>query len=427
MNVHARHEDRTDPESTRLRVGLFGRLGSGNIGNDASLEAMLAYLTRELPDAELDCMCSGAVEVTRRYGLPSTPLHWVHSESRVRSRWVRAGLTASRVALGALIDTWRTASWVRRHNVVIVPGMGVLEATLPQRPWQLPYSLFLLSCFGRVFGTKVAFVCVGATVIRERLTGRLLTAAGKLAHYRSFRDKYSLDAARAMGYAGDHDKVYPDLVFALSSPHGRPGASISIGVGVMAYFGRSADRFRADHIHAEYVGQMKQFVRWLVEAGHRVRLLIGDAADEPVAETIVADARMYCMRPDPLPVVYDPVSSTSDVMRQLAPLDAVVATRFHNVLVALTCAKPTVAISYGSKHDALMTRMGVGEFVQDIGSLDVDRLKQKFTDLETQKEHVARTLYEQSRRNRALLERQFAELTSVLFAPSGRRARSWVR
>ncbi len=415
--MHGRDEDRVDPESTRLRVGLFGRLGSGNIGNDASLEAVLGYLSMEVPGAEIDCMCSGAVEVTRRYGLPSTPLHWEYSESRVRSRWVRAGLTASRLALGALIDTWRTASWVRRHDVVIVPGMGVLESTLPQRPWELPYSLFLLSCFGRVFGTKVAFVCVGTTVVREWLTGRLLTAAGKLAHYRSFRDKYSLDAARAMGYADDHDKVYPDLVFALSSPPGRPGTSTSVGVGVMAYFGRSEDWFRADQVHAEYVGQMKQFVRWLVEAGHRVRLLIGDAADEPVAETIVADARTYCM-PGPLPVVYDPVSSASDLVSQLAPLDAVVATRFHNVLVALMCAKPTLAIGYGEKHNALMAEMGVEEFVLEIRSLKVEHLKKQFTHLATQKEQVARWLSEQNRTNRALVERQFAELTSVLFTPS---------
>lgn len=64
---------RTGSESVKLRVGLFGRLGSGNIGNDASLEAMLAYLTREIPDAELGCRCSGAVELTRRYDLPKTP------------------------------------------------------------------------------------------------------------------------------------------------------------------------------------------------------------------------------------------------------------------------------------------------------------------------------------------------------------------
>ena len=41
------------------RVGLFGNLGSGNIGNDASMEAVLAYLEADHPDAIIDAMCAG--------------------------------------------------------------------------------------------------------------------------------------------------------------------------------------------------------------------------------------------------------------------------------------------------------------------------------------------------------------------------------
>ena len=51
---------------TGLRVGLFGNLGSGNIGNDASLEAMLKYLAAEQPGTELDAMCAGPVTVKDR-------------------------------------------------------------------------------------------------------------------------------------------------------------------------------------------------------------------------------------------------------------------------------------------------------------------------------------------------------------------------
>ena len=36
------------------RVGLFGLLGSGNIGNDASLESVLSYLRASHPDAIVD-------------------------------------------------------------------------------------------------------------------------------------------------------------------------------------------------------------------------------------------------------------------------------------------------------------------------------------------------------------------------------------
>ena len=114
---------------TALRIGFFGRLGAGNLGNDASLEAVLAYVRAEHAGATLDAMCSGPEQVTARYDLPATELHWLHAPQRPRWRPVAVALSAVRIAAGLLIDAWRTASWVRRHHVVIVPGMGLLEAT----------------------------------------------------------------------------------------------------------------------------------------------------------------------------------------------------------------------------------------------------------------------------------------------------------
>ena len=44
----------------------------------------------------------------------------------------------------------------------------------------------------------------------------------------------------------------------------------------MAYYGGNDDRRQADEIYASYVENMKRFVRWLVDNGRRVRLLVGD-------------------------------------------------------------------------------------------------------------------------------------------------------
>ena len=50
------------------RIGFFGLLGHGNLGNDGSLEAFLAYLAKSYPDAEIDFLCSGPDVVEKRYG-----------------------------------------------------------------------------------------------------------------------------------------------------------------------------------------------------------------------------------------------------------------------------------------------------------------------------------------------------------------------
>src|SRR5207247_158291 len=60
------HDTRRGP-----RVGFFGLLGSGNLGNDGSLDAFLAYLHKEYPDAEVDFLCAGPDQIVARYGLPA--------------------------------------------------------------------------------------------------------------------------------------------------------------------------------------------------------------------------------------------------------------------------------------------------------------------------------------------------------------------
>ena len=56
------------------RVGLYGYLGSGNLGNDASLEAVLTWLSSTYPDLELRCITIAPDEVQARYGIRSVPL-----------------------------------------------------------------------------------------------------------------------------------------------------------------------------------------------------------------------------------------------------------------------------------------------------------------------------------------------------------------
>ena len=394
------------------RVGFFGILGSGNIGNDGMLEAVLTYLRADHPDAILDFMCSGPETVTARYGAPATSLNWYQKHEQRAS-----GVTAMVLKVfGKGIDACRTASWVRQHDVVIVPGAGVLEATLPVGPWWYPYSMFLVSASGRLFGTKVALVSVGANVVSERLTKWLFTSAARLAFYRSYRDTLSRDAMRRAGVDTTHDQVYPDLAFALPAPPDGPGATLTVGVGVMAYYGANGDRRHADEIHACYVEKMKCFVRWLADSGYRIRLFGGDKKwDDVVVQEILADLRAH--RPDlePMWAVAEPVTSMAELMREMAPVGTVVAIRYHNVLCALKLSKPTLSIGYAGKHDVLMADMGLSEFCQSARSLDVDRLIEQFKELNSHSAQLRQTMRERNAEKARRLDHQFAVLSTLLF------------
>ena len=398
------------------RVGLFGLLGSGNIGNDAQLESVLAYLKTDHPDAVLDAMCMGPEKVGARYGIDAIPLLWYQKYEQQAS-----GATANVLkVLGKAVNAVRTASWVCRHDVVIVPGAGVLEATLPLWPWGVPYTMFLVCAAGRFFGTKVALVSVGASIINQRATRWLFNSAARLAFYRSYRDEQSRDAMQQRGLDTSRDQVYPDLAFAVPAPPYDAGDPQTVGVGVMAYYGGNDDRRHAEQIHAAYVEKMKHFTRWLVDSGHRVRLFGGDNKwDDDIVEEILADVRAH--RPDlgPALVTAQPISSFAELMREVAPVGTVVATRYHNVLCALKLCKPTVSLGYSPKFASLMADMGMPEFCQDVHSLDVNRLIEQFTDLETRSAQLRDAMAKLNAAKEERLNQQFAALSAVLFPASG--------
>ena len=400
------------------RVGLFGLLGSANIGNEAQLESVLAYLRADHPDAVVDAMSSGPEYVRSRYGMNAIPLLWYE---KYEQRTSGAAAIPLKV-MGKGIDAVRTALWVRRHDVVIVPGAGTLEAALPLRPWGVPYSMFLLSASGRLFGTKVALVSVGASAIRQRATRWLFKSAARLAFYRSYRDAQSRDLVRQWGLDTSGDPVYADLAFGVPVPPYSPGDPQTVGVGVMDYYGGNDDRRRADEIHASYLAKMKHFTRWLVDSGYRVRLFGGDNLwDDGVVLEILEDVRAY--RPDLTPnwVAAEPVSSFAELMQAIAPVGAVVATRYHNVICALKLGKPSISLGYSPKFAALMTDMGMGGFSQPAGSLDVDQLIEQFMELQSRSAALRNSLRERNAGKKQQLDQQFALLSSLLF-PAGEAA-----
>ncbi|WP_055554736.1 polysaccharide pyruvyl transferase family protein [Streptomyces sp. NBRC 110028] len=391
---------------TATRVGLFGLLGSGNLGNDGSLEAVLGYLRAEHPEAVVDALCGGPEAVTARFGIPATRLHWYRGEYRTASR---AGAIAGK-GLGKLVDVFRTAAWVRRHDVVIVPGMGVLEATLPLRPWGFPYALFLLCASGRLLRTRVALVGVGAAEIQSRPTRALVRWSARLAAYRSYRDTPSRDAMRAMGVDTTRDEVHPDLAFSLptpptSAPPGPPGL---VCLGVMDFHGGNDDRARAEEIHRRYLDGTIRFVRALVEEGRPVRLLTGDQCDVAVVAAILDAVD------SPLVTAAEPASLT-DLMNEMAAAETVVAVRYHNLICALKTGTPVLALCYAAKSDALMDRMGLGAFCHPARQVDADRLLEQFRALEKRSAELRQTLTERNRVAAQQLASQFTALTTTLF------------
>jgi polysaccharide pyruvyl transferase WcaK-like protein len=393
------------------RIAIFGLLGSGNLGNHGSLDAMLGFLRTRHPDAQISCVCADPAELERQYGIPSVAITWYQAHGPGRSQLETAALKA----FGKVADLVRTPALIRRFDIVIVPGMGVLETTLELRPWGWPYALFLVFASARLVGVRTALVNVGANVTRERSIRWLFTTTARIATYRSYRDAYSRDALRTMGLDTSRDEVYPDLAFALPTPVPSSSPDRTVGLGVMAYRGTNDDRAYSDQISSAYVGKIIEFTRWLVDEGYRVRLFTGDPSDEAVVAAVFDDLRET--RPELVGsrLISEPAESLGELMEQMAGVDLVVASRYHNVLSALKLSKPTISISYAAKNDILMEGMRLAEFRQPIKTLDVDLLIQQFRALEERAPRLEAHMHRKNAEYVELLEHQNAVLSSTLF------------
>jgi polysaccharide pyruvyl transferase WcaK-like protein len=138
-----------------------------------------------------------------------------------------------------------------------------------------------------------------------------------------------------------------------------------------------------------------------------VRLFVGDQIDAAVGDRIVNAIGSRAVS-----VVH--TSTMDELLREMARVDAVVASRYHNVLAAVKLGKPTVAVGYAAKSDALMAEMGVGEFCQSIRDLDVERLTKQFTALEERDSEVRAVLARRNEEMKRRITEQLAELSAIL-------------
>lgn len=396
------------------RIGLFGLFGNGNSGNDGSLEAMVAALRKAQPDIDLTCICAEPAVVRAAYGIAAVAIGsppFANMASRRADRLLRG-------------VPHKAANWLhavrlaRRFDALIVPGTGILD-DFCEGPSGMPAALFGWCLAAWASRTPVAFVSVGAGPIDHPISRRLMTAAARMARYRSFRDPISRDFMIGLGLDAADDPVCPDLAFALPTPRAKPGAPqadapLTVGVGVMAYSGWNAHPHAGGAIYRDYLAKMARFVDLLLGRGCRVRLLTGDAVDERA----IADLNGLLAAPADVRrerLTASPTASLHELMRQIAEVDLVVATRFHNVVCALKMGRPTISVGYAAKNQALLAEFGLGEFHQHVERLDLDLLVAQFDRLSAERDRRQPRILERNLEFQERLRRQDAQLMARLF------------
>jgi polysaccharide pyruvyl transferase WcaK-like protein len=394
-------------------VGLFGQFGTGNIGNDGSLESMARSLRRVAPQEQLLCICGNPAAVEKALGLEAVPI--CHKPRRLGASW--AAVLLQRAAGKATL--WLHAiRHLRRLKVLIVPGMGVLD-DFGVRPLGWPYEILSWCLLGRLMGVKVVFASIGAGPIRHPVNRWLMKSAAAAAHYRSYRDQISKAFMESIGFDARNDRIYPDIAFRLPAPvstraPGGEGQPLTIGVGVMTYSGWRNDTSGGAQIYAGYLEKITRYVVWLLDRGLVVRVLMGDQADRRVVGDLIQAVRSSRPAGAEGAVLFTPAETLHDVMQQIADTDLVVATRYHNVVCALRVGKPTISIGYAKKNDVLLAEMGLADYCQDIERLDVARLERQTLRLISERPVLEGRIREAGARFQSRLREQEELLASLI-------------
>jgi polysaccharide pyruvyl transferase WcaK-like protein len=179
----------------------------------------------------------------------------------------------------------------------------------------------------------------------------------------------------------------------------------------MNYHNRYGRTGNDETIYRDYLARIACFVVRLLERGYTVRVLIGDFVwDQDVRQDLRAELEKGGCNYEDGRIIDEPASSVDELLSQLASVDVVVASRFHNVLLGLMLGKPALAISYHEKFQPLMSGLGLEGFCQDIEQIDVDELIKKVVTLVEDAPRISSQIALKTESYRAALDEQYLRI-----------------
>jgi polysaccharide pyruvyl transferase WcaK-like protein len=376
---------------------------------------MVYNLRGHLPNVEICCICPGPENAASTYNIFAFPIRapspilklfdvpnnddkpargsrestiGTVGEPRRRIKALATLRASLRYCAYPFVEAYRWFEGfgkLRQSNMLVMTGTGML-GDYAITPFGLHYDIFRWAVIAKLCRCKLRFVSVGGGPIRHPLSRYFVRAALALADYRSYRDASSKDHLAAIGVDVTKDAVYPDLAFSLPMAvlpvKCNPGRGSVVGVGLMNYYNRLGRSGKDETIYHDYLGRIASFVVRLLERGCTVRVLIGDFVwDQSVRRDLRRELEERGFSYEDGSILDEPASSVDELLSQLASVDVVVSSRFHNVLLGLMLGKPAIAVSYHEKFQPLMDGLGLQEFCMDIEQFDVDELIKKVFEL----------------------------------------------
>jgi polysaccharide pyruvyl transferase WcaK-like protein len=396
----------------RKRICFFGHFGSPNFGNEITFQTVLYHVRCLLPEAEVACICTGPEALAATQKIATVPISRVFVKpGKLRTRLARL---LRKIFIGLPSEPWRwldAFKTLKGADALVIPGTGLVTDAYGLMAWG-PYNLFKWSLMARMCRCKLLFVSIGAGPVYSALGKYFIKSALSLAHFRSYRDNASLEYLKDIGFPINSDRVYPDLVFSLPEavlPHDgdRKSKRPIVGLGLMPYAGKYSVAKPSDATYQEYLRSLVTFARWLLAHDYDIRLLSGEVTDRSSSAEFKFLLKASLGQYDEQRIIDQAALSVEQLLPQIAATDVVVATRFHNLVLALILNKPVISISFHHKCASLMEGMGLSGYCQDINHMNADRLVEQFQDIARNADKVKPVIRQKVEQLRKALDEQY--------------------
>jgi polysaccharide pyruvyl transferase WcaK-like protein len=420
------------------QIALLHHTGGGNLGDEASLDAVILNIRRRWPQTAITIFSMNPEDTAKKHGVPSYPIRrysWgIGYQSNGKgtaptvesSRGQRFPIFTSNRLVRALRFFTREPAFLlasRRmlasFDYLVVTGGG--QFTERGGPWSLPYALWVWLLMAKSVHVKCILLNVGAGPLNHSLSKTFARRTLFAADYVSFRDLQSEALARRLGYSGK-SQVFPDNVYNLDVS--LPDASCEkrpvpvVGIAPMPYpfcDPRQHPAGSLQSIYDDYLTKLAASCSSLVQSSYAIEMFGSDVGVDAAAiedlRTVLQDRYNIATPP------YRQVDSVRDILSRMSTMDYVVTCRFHGVVFAHLLNKPVLAISHHPKVANLMHDLGLSQYCVDIQTFNSNELTEKFQSLVRNTEEVKSSMAASLARYKSELTVQFDQLFPVSPAP----------
>lgn len=406
------------------RIAIMGHVGVGNMGDEAITGAVVGRLREFAPGASLVAFSLNPRDTAARHSVESQPLRLYTErlldapppdfswEKTYAAKATPSAETARRytglgglirripflkavlrpfvvfarwISLAAQIIAFDIRSYRRLRGVTLMVWAG--SGQISDYVDGIGYPLVILRwvILARLRGAKVAFASAGAGPVTIPMSRLCFGLALKLAHYRSFRDPYSMDEARSLG-APEPNLFIRDFAFShplLATLPPKPVNPVPwVGINPLPFFGGEYWHILDPGVYDRYVDAHAKLAIGLLRNGRRVTLFPSNIRVDPRSVRRIVD-RVAELAPDMKDrlEVDSTLQDVPGVFEAARRYDVVVGTRYHGVLLALACGTPTVGVIYHMKTQQVAEHIGTGQWRVPAGETTGEQLLATTEDL----------------------------------------------